>query len=260
MSTVLYVGWTPAASRAARTVGLVDAPQVGELGVAEAEPLGPPPRAGVEVRAGRLQRVALLDDRQHLVEEPEVDPAGVVDRLDGHAAAQQLADLEDAIGRRDGDRRQQLVVAAGRQLALGGIGVEPEAALLQRAQRLLQRLRERAPDRHRLADRLHLRAEDPGRPGQLLERPPRDLRDDVVDDRLEAGRRGPRDVVGDLVERVADGEAGGDLGDREAGGLRRQRRRPRHPRVHLDHDLAAGHGVEGELDVASRRSRRRRGG
>jgi hypothetical protein len=224
---------------------------VGELGVAEAEPLDPPPRAGVEVRPGRLDGVALLDDRQHLVEEPEVDATGVVDHLGRGAAPQQLADLEDTIGRRDGDRRQQVVVAPGRQLALGGIGVEPEAPLLQRAQRLLQRLRERAPDRHRLADRLHLRAEDPGRAGQLLERPARDLGDDVVDDRLEAGRRGARDVVGDLVERVPDGQAGGDLGDREAGGLRGERGGPRHPRVHLDDDLAAGDGIEGELDVAA---------
>ena len=168
-----------------------------------------------------------------------------------HAAPQQLADLEHPVGRRDGDRRQQLVVAAAGQLVLGRVAVQPEAALLERAQRLLQALRERPTDRHRLAHRLHLRAEHAGRAGQLLERPARDLGDDVVDDRLEAGGRRPGDVVGDLVERVADGEAGGDLGDREAGRLRRQGRRARHPRVHLDDDLAAGHRVEGELHVGA---------
>ena len=106
-----------------------------------------------------------------------------------HAAAQQLADLEDAVGRRRGDRRQQVVVADRRQLGLGRVAVEPEAALLERAQRLLQALRERAADRHHLADRLHLGAEHARRAGQLLERPARDLRHDVVDDRLEARRR-----------------------------------------------------------------------
>ena len=54
---------------------------------------------------------------------------------------------------------------------------------------------------------------------ELLEGEARDLGDDVVDGRLEAGRRLARDVVPDLVERVADGELGGDLGDREAGRL-----------------------------------------
>ena len=43
-------------------------------------------------------------------------------------------------------------------------------------------------------------------PGELLEGPARDLGDHVVDGRLEAGRRLAGDVVGDLVERVADGE------------------------------------------------------
>ena len=58
---------------------------------------------------------------------------------------------------------------------------------------------------------------------ELLEREPRPLDDHVVERRLEAGGRGAGDVVGDLVERVADGQARGDLGDREAGRLRRQR-------------------------------------
>ena len=67
------------------------------------------------------------------------------------------------------------------------------------------------------------------RAGELLEGEARDLDDDVVDRRLEAGRRDPGDVVGQLVQRVADRELGGDLGDREAGRLRRQRRGARRP-------------------------------
>src|SRR5690606_38065215 len=73
--------------------------------------------------------------------------------------------------------------------------------------------------------------------------------DDVVDHRLEAGRRLAGDVVGDLVERVADGELGGDLGDGEPGRLGGQRRGPADARVHLDDDQRAGGGVERELDV-----------
>jgi hypothetical protein len=61
-------------------------------------------------------------------------------------------------------------------------------------------------------------------PGNFLEGEARDFGHDVVDGRLEGGGRGAMgDVVLQLVERVADGEPRGDLGDREAGGLRGQR-------------------------------------
>ena len=85
--------------------------------------------------------------------------------------------------------------------------------------------------------------------GKFLELPLGNLDDDVVERRLEAGRRLARDVVGDLVERVADGELGRDLRDGKAGGLRRQRRRARDARVHLDDDHAAGLRIDAELNV-----------
>ena len=86
--------------------------------------------------------------------------------------------------------------------------------------------------------------------GEFLEREARDFRDHVVDGRLERGRRrAAGDVVCDLVERVADRELGGDLGDREAGRLGGERGRARHARVHLDDDQAAVLRVDGELHV-----------
>ena len=87
--------------------------------------------------------------------------------------------------------------------------------------------------------------------GELLEGEARDLGDDVVDRRLEGRRRRPRDVVGDLLERVADRELRGHLRDREAGRLRGERRGARDARVHLDHDDLAGLGVDRELDVGA---------
>ena len=71
---------------------------------------------------------------------------------------------------------------------------------------------------------------------------------------------GSGDVVADLVEGVADGQLGGDLGDREPGGLRRQRRGARHARVHLDDDLLAGVPGSPRTGRCFRRSRRRPGG
>ena len=101
---------------------------------------------------------------------------------------------------------------------------EPPAILLERAHRLLERLLEGAADGHHLAHRLHLGGQRLVGLGELLEGPARDLHHAVVDRRLERGRRLAGDVVADLVERVADGELGRDLGDGEAGGLGGERR------------------------------------
>ena len=67
------------------------------------------------------------------------------------------------------------------------------------------------------------------------------------------GRREARDVVGDLVEVIAERQLGRDLRDRKTGGLRRQRRGSRHARVHLDDDHPAVLRVHRELDVRSAR-------
>ena len=76
---------------------------------------------------------------------------------------------------------------------------------LQTAQGLLQRLLERATDRHHLADRLHLRRQTVVRTGEFLEREARHLGDDIVDGRFERRRSRPtRDVVLQLIERVTD--------------------------------------------------------
>ena len=130
--------------------------------------------------------------------------------------------------------------------------VEPAQPGLERSQRLLQALREAPPDRHHLADRLHRRRQIVRRSLELLEGEARDLGHDIVDCRLEARRgRAAGDVVGDLVERVADRQFGRDLGDREAGRLRCQRRGARNARVHLDHDHPPGLRIDCELDVGT---------
>ena len=110
-------------------------------------------------------------------------------------------------------------------------------------------LGEGAADAHRLADRLHLGAQRGVGAGELLEGEARELDDHVVESRLEAGRGGAGEVVRDLVQRVADRELRGDLGDRIAGRLRRERRGARHARVHLDHAQLAGPALARELDV-----------
>jgi hypothetical protein len=172
----------------------------------------------------------------------------VVDALAPEAGAERVATRTRGPGPVRGSAGDLVV----RLLALEAARarVEPVGADLEPAQRLLQGLLERAPDRHHLAHRLHLRGEARVRGGELLEREARDLGDHVVDGRLERSRRAPAgDLVAKLVQRVSDRELGRDLGDREAGRLRGQRRGPRHARVHLDHHHAAVLAVHAELHV-----------
>src|SRR5207237_10012694 len=72
----------------------------------------------------------------------------------------------------------------------------PGRARLERTDALLQGLLEGAADGHHFADGLHLRAKRAVRAGKFLKLPFRNFYDDVVDGRLEAGRRLFRDVVG----------------------------------------------------------------
>ena len=169
---------------------------------------------------------------------------------DAHAEPQRLRDLQQPIGRRLADRGAHRVDVVALAEALDLDLVEAGQARLQRAQRLLQRFRERAADRHRLADRLHRGRQNRIGAGEFLEREARDLGDDIVDRRLERGGRRPAgDVVGDFVERVADRELGGDLGDGKAGRLGGERGGARDARVHLDHDHAPVDRIDRELHV-----------
>ena len=230
--------------------GAADTAQRGDLDVREAVTLGE--REDVARERGRLRDLlGDLVDELDLVEEPPVDLRRLVDGLDARSRAQRLLDLDEPLLGRALDGLEQLVeLSTRRGLA---VPVERRAGLVDRAQRLAERLGEVAAEGHGLTDRLHGRRERVVGRRELLEREARDLDDDVVERRLERRGRRARDVVGDLVERVADRDLRRDLGDRVARRLRRERRGARHARVHLDDDDAARLRVDRELDVAAAR-------
>src|SRR5690606_31511163 len=145
--------------------------------------------------------------------------------------------------------------AGERRIGRGALAipVEAGAAVLHRLHRLAEGLAKGTADRHDLADRLHLDREGVVAALELLEGEAWDLGDDVVDGRLEAGRSDARDVVLEFVEGVANGELRGELGDRKARRLRRERRRTTYTRVHLDHDDATVLRIDGKLNVAAAR-------
>src|SRR2546426_3386956 len=95
---------------------------------------------------------------------------------------------------------------------------------LEGADRLHQGLLHRPADRHDLAGALHRGPDLRVYGRELVERPPGNLRDDVVEGRLEGGARSLGDGIWNLVEGEADRDLGGDAGDGVAGRLRGQSR------------------------------------
>ncbi len=158
--------------------------------------------------------------------------------------------MPDAFRSRHTQRQRQALA----RLVLVRGGIEPRfetvAAGFERAQRLLQRFLEGAADRHGLAHRFHLGGERGIGLGEFLEGKARNLGHHVIDRRLEGGRGlAAGDVVFQLIQRVADRELGGNLGDRKTRGLGGQRRGTRHARIHLDDHHAPVFRVDRELHV-----------
>src|SRR5262249_8858548 len=142
-----------------------------------------------------------------LGKEPWIDLARDVDLLVADAKAHGLRNLQNTIGRRRAERRANGVLVVALAEALDGDFVEAGESGLERTQGLLQGFLEGAPDRHRFTDRLHRSGKVRFGTREFLERETWNLGDDIIDRRLErSGRRAASDVVGDLVQRVADGK------------------------------------------------------
>ena len=228
---------------------LVRAGQRGNLGVARAVLLEQTHRVGVDIL--HTQAADALLDLHHIVdavEVPRIDTADGMDTRDIPAAAQGLDHKEDAMLGRGCHGLSELIVA---QLVgtLFATGANALVAVLQRAHSLAKGLLKGAADRHDLAHGLHARGERGVGALELLEGKARHLDHTVVDRGLKAGGRGLGDVVDDLVERIAHGQASGGLGDGKARGLGGQCGRTAHARVHLNDDQAAGLGIHGKLHV-----------
>ena len=184
VSTRLYTGRMPSAWRRARTSASVVFEQVREAPVGEALAL----RARAARRATSSASVRCssaqldVDDLLDLRQEPRDRSSCAVNLLERHADAERVGDVPQPLGA----RIRELVAD---RLRIDGLQVEAVDAGLEPAQRLLQRLLERAADRHHFADRLHLRGEPVVGLLEFLEGEARHLGDDVVDRRLERRRR-----------------------------------------------------------------------
>ena len=151
----------------------------------------------------------------HLVEEPPVDLGDAVNGLVVDAALEGLIDAEDALGILHMHVVHDLVVA---QLLEGLVGQGVHAQLDGR-DGLHHGSLKAVADAHDLAGGHHLGTQRLVGVDELIKGPLRVLDHDVVQRRLEAGAGLAGDVVGDLIQRVADGDFGRHLGDGVAGGL-----------------------------------------
>ena len=194
--------------------------------------------------AGRTPQLLQL---RELGQKPAVDTGCLMDLLDRPAALQRLEDRpHPAVVRDDELLPQPAIVIIVRTVLAED---QPLPTHLQGPHRLQEGFLERAADSHHLADRFHLRRQRPVGLRELLECPTRNLHDHVVDCRLEGRRRQARDVVGNLLQAIAQRQLRRNLGNGKSGCLRCQRRRPGNARVHLDRHHPAVFRIHGELDV-----------
>ena len=104
---------------------------------------------------------------------------------------------------------------------------------------------------HHLAGSHHLGTQRLVGVDELIKGPLRILDHDVVQRRLKAGAGLAGDIIGDLVQRIADGDLGGHLGNGVTGGLGGQSGGAGHTGVDLDDRVIVAVGLQGKLAVAA---------
>ena len=124
------------------------------------------------IAAQPAQVVLHLHDLLQILQEPRIDAGDLVDLVQRHAVLDRVSQAPHALLAGRGQARTDLLDRRllGRSPQVFAVAAEAEAAHLQPAQRLLERLLERSPDGHRLADALHLRGQTRDRPRETSRR------------------------------------------------------------------------------------------
>src|SRR6185437_4656365 len=187
-------------------------------------------------------------DLLDFVQEPAVDSIGSLRyRAHGDTGHQSVLDPEDPIPLRSLDIFQQLF---GVHETLSVI-TQTYRIILQALTGLLYGLSKTSSNGHYLADAFHLQAKRIVGALELIEIPARYLDDNIVLYGLEISGGSAGDLVLQLIQRIPDGQFGGDLGDRITRRLRREGRAPADTGVDLDGDDLFRLRIQGELYVTT---------
>ena len=183
------------------------------------------------------------DNVLQLFEEPLVDFGQFVDSVDGVTAFQCVSNDEDTFV---GWVLQGIVdIDIGKLF----VGYKAVHALADHAEALLDHLFEATTDGHHLTDRFHAGAQLARNPLEFTEVPTRNLADNVVEGRFEAGGCAFGHGIFQFVQTVTKTQLGGNECQRITGRFRSEGRRTAQTGIDLDYPVIFRVGIEGVLYV-----------
>ena len=196
------------------------ASKVCKLLIREAQLLGSKHVIGGETRKSQLLDTFLgVDDTCHTVQIPRINAGHIVDALNTPVSAQSLSNVENTLWRWLTDQLIKVLLVKD----IVAVSAQTSTILLQGAERLLQSLLKGSAHSHSLADRLHAGGQNAAGALELNKGKARNLDHAVVDRRLKGSRGCLGDVVGNLIQRVANRKQRSHLCNGEASCLGSQR-------------------------------------
>ena len=222
------------------------ASEVCKLLIRKAQLFGSKHVIGSETRKTQLLDAFLgVDDACHTMQVPWIDASHIMDAFNAPISAQCLSNIENTLWCWLTDELIKVLLVKD----IVAVCAQTSAILLQGTKRLLQGLLKGSAHGHSLANRLHAGGQDAAGALELDESKARNLDHAIVDGRLKGGWSCLGDVVGNLIQRVANREQRSHLCNWEAGCLGRQRRGAADTRVHLNDNDAAVSWVDRKLNV-----------
>ena len=222
------------------------ASKVCELLIREAQLFGSKHVIGGEARKSQLLDAFLgVDDACHTMQVPWINAGHIVDALNAPVSAQSLSNVENTLWRWLADQLIKVLLVKD----IVAVSAQTSAILLQGTERLLQSFLKGSAHSHSLADRLHTGGQNAAGALELDKGKARNLDYAVVDRRLKGSRSCLGDVVGNLIQCVANREQCRHLCNWETSCLGSQRRRTTDARVHLNNNDAAVSWVNRKLNV-----------
>ena len=222
------------------------ASKVCELLIREAQLFGSKHVIGGEARKSQLLDAFLgVDDACHTMQVPWINTGHIVDALNAPISAQCLSNVENTLWCWLTDQLIKVLLIKD----IVAVCAQTSAILLQGAKCLLQGLLKGSAHSHSLTNRLHAGGQNAAGALELDEGKARNLDHAVVDGRLKGSRSCLGDVVGNLIQRVANREQCRHLCNGEASCLGSQRRGAADTRVHLNDNDAAVSWVDRKLNV-----------